>query len=160
MNVQQNPSDRPQNAPSPESPEIPETSEHHAAQDSRKALRRTVGKVLFVYLFASLLTGRGGIFAGLCAGLPFAMPAVLCPTRTGVSAQLRQGLLWGVPGIAAAVIFLLLTGDYSTAAWLIPASVGAAGTVLYALLCRELPERQQRTAQSAALLAVMLVSFF
>ena len=156
MNVQQNPSDRPQNAPAPESPEPSEP----AAQESRKALRRTVGKVLFVYLFASLLTGRGGIFAGLCAGLPFAMPAVLCPIHKGIGAQLRQGLLWGVPGIAAAVIFLLLTGDYSTAAWLIPASVGAAGTVLYALLCRELPERRQRTAQSAVLLAVMLVSFF
>jgi len=125
----------------------------------RKARTRAVRNVFLVYLFVSVLTDRYEIFAAICASFPFIFPVLFCGAEMKAYERIARSVLYGIPGVLASVLFMLVTGSYSTAAFLVPSAYGFIMCAGFAFLQSRLSEHKRVVMKCIISVSVCFLAF-
>lgn len=123
-----------------------------------KARVKTVRNIFFVYLFTSAVTGRYGIFAAICAAFPFIIP-VLFENADDKYTFIVHSLGYGVIGVLASVLFMLVTRSYETVSWLVPALYGLFLCVGFAFVFAKLTSHKRAVLKCIIAVAVCFLAF-
>ena len=122
-------------------------------------LGRAVRKLLFTFFLISVVSGRSGIFAAVCAGIPITVTMLCASHETPFVHRFLRGLMWSVLGSALGIVFMRLFGSYSLGAWLIPLLMGIAVCLLYELFSRHIPSKRHAISKSILLIGMLLLCF-
>lgn len=115
--------------------------------------------IFLVYLFTSAVTDRYEIFAAICASFPFILPIVFDGDGTDFVKRTGKSLLYGVLGCTASVLFMAVTGSYSTTAWLVPALYGFIMCVGYSAVCGKLTAHKRTVMKCIISVSVCFLAF-
>ncbi len=127
-------------------------------RNDKKLIFSSLKNTALVYLVISFLTGKMSVFAAFCAGLPFCLP--ITDKRELTTLQtVKQSLQFGIPGILLSVIFMLLTGSYSSKVWIFPAILGFSVCYIYCCIRNKVSGRTIVTVRSVMLTGILLVCF-
>ena len=119
---------------------------------------RSVRNVLVTYLLISIISGRPGIFAAVCASFPFIIPVVFSPDLKREK-LLLSSFLCGIPGILVSVLYLLFFGTYSTHIWFVPAVFAFFMCLLYSFIQKRIKPDRLITAKAVITVAVCFFAF-
>ena len=128
-------------------------------ESEHKFRYKTIRNVFFVYLFTSVISDKPKIFSSICASLPFIVPVFFSKSGTPSFSGITKSVIYGVPGMLVAVIYLLLTDSYATALWLLPGAYGLAFSIAYFAVHKNISANSRAAMKCIICIAVSFLAF-